>query len=288
MIYGLLAVIIIILSIKIYLLKKAAREISDSFADRLHTDTNVPIGISSRDRDMRYLADSINTQLKVLRREHHKYTVGDRELKTAIINISHDIRTPLTAISGYLDIMKEMDKSEEIEKYLDILEERSAVMKQLTEEMFSYSVALSDGVNKDKTEFSVNQLLEDTIIGYYGAISEKGIEPVIEISSNKQLRTLNRSSLGRVFSNLINNAIRYSDGDLSIKMDYEGTIFFSNSAPTLTSVQVEKLFDRFYTVESSRNSTGLGLAIARTLLEQMNGTIKAEFDNGILTFVVNI
>ena len=288
MIYGLLAVIIIILSIKIYLLKKAAREISDSFADRIHTDTNVPIGISSRDRDMRYLADSINTQLKVLRREHHKYTVGDRELKTAIINISHDIRTPLTAISGYLDIMKEMDKSEEIEKYLDILEERSAVMKQLTEEMFSYSVALSDGVNKDKTEFSVNQLLEDTIIGYYGAISEKGIEPVIEISSNKQLRTLNRSSLGRVFSNLINNAIRYSDGDLSIKMDYEGTIFFSNSAPTLTSVQVEKLFDRFYTVESSRNSTGLGLAIARTLLEQMNGTIKAEFDNGILTFVVNI
>ena len=288
MIYGLLAVIIIILSIKIYLLKKAAREISDSFADRLHTDTNVPIGISSRDRDMRYLADSINTQLKVLRREHHKYTVGDRELKTAIINISHDIRTPLTAISGYLDIMKEMDKSEEIEKYLDILEERSAVMKQLTEEMFSYSVALSDGVNKDKTEFSVNQLLEDTIIGYYGAISEKGIEPVIEISSNKQLRTLNRSSLGRVFSNLINNAIRYSDGDLSIKMNDEGTIFFSNSASSLTTVQVEKLFDRFYTVESSRNSTGLGLAIARTLLEQMNGTIKAEFDNGILTFVVNI
>lgn len=288
MIYGLLALIIIILSIKIYLLKRSAREISDSFADKLHTDTNTPIGISSRDKDMIYLADSINTQLKVLRREHHKYTVGDRELKTAIINISHDIRTPLTAISGYLDIMKEMDKSEEIEKYLDILEERSAVMKQLTEEMFSYSVALSDGVNKDKTEFSVNQLLEDTIIGYYGAISEKGIEPVIEISSNKQLRTLNRSSLGRVFSNLINNAIRYSDGDLSIKMNDEGTIFFSNSASSLTTVQVEKLFDRFYTVESSRNSTGLGLAIARTLLEQMNGTIKAEFDNGILTFVVNI
>ena len=288
MLYGLLAVIIILLSIKIYLLKRSAREISDSFADRLHTDTNTPIGISSRDKDMIYLADSINTQLKVLRREHHKYTVSDRELKTAIINISHDIRTPLTAISGYLDIMKEMDKSEEIEKYLDILEERSAVMKQLTEEMFSYSVALSDGVNKDKTEFSVNQLLEDTIIGYYGAISEKGIEPVIEISSNKQLRTLNRSSLGRVFSNLINNAIRYSDGDLSIKMNDEGTIFFSNSASSLTTVQVEKLFDRFYTVESSRNSTGLGLAIARTLLEQMNGTIKAEFDNGILTFVVNI
>ena len=288
MLYGLLAVIIILLIIKIYLLKRSAREISDSFADKLHTDTNTPIGISSRDKDMIYLADSINTQLKVLRREHHKYTVGDRELKTAIINISHDIRTPLTAISGYLDIMKEMDKSEEIEKYLDILEERSAVMKQLTEEMFSYSVALSDGVNKDKTEFSVNQLLEDTIIGYYGAISEKGIEPVIEISSNKQLRTLNRSSLGRVFSNLINNAIRYSDGDLSIKMNDEGTIFFSNSASSLTTVQVEKLFDRFYTVESSRNSTGLGLAIARTLLEQMNGTIKAEFDNGILTFVVNI
>ena len=91
------------------------------------------------------------------------------------------------------------------------------------------------------------------------------------------IRSLDRSSLARVVSNLLNNAIKYSDGDLEITLSETGEITFTNTASELNEVQVGKLFDRFYTVEVARKSTGLGLAIARTLIEQMNGTISAKY-----------
>lgn len=276
MIYGLLCVIIFVLCIKIYLMKKTAREISDSFADRLQNDTNTLISISSHDKDMRELADSINRQLKILRKEHNRYTLGDKELKTAITNISHDLRTPLTAICGYLDVMKRVEKTEKLARYLNIISDRAEMMKQLTEELFKYSVIISTDNNPETEEILVNQVLEDSVMGYYAALSEKGIIPKIKITEQKIVRRLNKASLSRVFSNLINNAIKYSDGDLEITLSDSGVISFANTASKLTPVQVEHLFDRFYTVETARNSTGLGLSIARTLLEQMSGSIAAE------------
>ena len=131
--------VIIILSVKIYLLKKSAREIVDGLSDKLQKDTNTVIYISSSDKDMLFLADSINKQLKLLRKEHLQYHQGNTELKTAITNISHDIRTPLTAIYGYLDMLQQTDDPEKHKKYIAIMKERAELMKQLTEELFRYS-----------------------------------------------------------------------------------------------------------------------------------------------------
>ena len=94
---------------------------------------------------------------------------------------------------------------------------------------------------------------------------------------------LDRSALSRVFSNLISNVIKYSDGDLKIVLSENGEIAFSNMASGLDEIQVGRLFDRFYTVEAARKSTGLGLAISKTLVEEMNGTISAEYENGRLS-----
>ena len=287
MLYCLLCVIIIMLFIRIYLMKKSASEISSSFAERLETDTNTLIDISSHDRDMRNLADSINHQLSILRREHLRYYQGDKELKNAIINISHDLRTPLTAICGYLDMMKSMDKPEAIERYLSIIEERTHNMKLLTEDLFQYSVIFSDDKNDKIEEVLVNKILENSIIGYYGAFHEKGISPEVHITENEIIRNLNEENLSRVFSNLLNNALKYSDGDLIITLSDNGEITFSNTAKELSTISVEQLFDRFYTVEAARNSTGLGLSIARTLVERMGGRITAEYiDNRLIIRIV--
>ena len=97
----------------------------------------------------------------------------------------------------------------------------------------------------------------------------------IKMPENKVFRTLARADLSRVFSNLLNNAVKYSTGDLEITLSENGELLFSNTAPAISEVQVGRLFDRFYTVESARNSTGLGLSIAKTLVERMGGTISA-------------
>ena len=275
--------LIVVLLIKIYLLKKSAREIGDKFADILKTDTNTLVDISSRDKDMCELADSINKQLKILRKEHLQYHQGNTELKNAITNISHDLRTPLTAIAGNLYMIGKTDELSEIREYVGAIEERTEAMKQLTEELFRYSMIVSNESKEDTEEVFVNQVLAESISSFYPVLTEKGITPQIHITDTRIVRNVNRSELARVFSNLLNNAVKYSNGDLDITLSDTGEITFANTAKELSTIEVEQLFDRFYTVEAAHHSTGLGLSIARTLVKRMGGTITADYDNGRLT-----
>ena len=95
-------------------------------------------------------------------------------------------------------------------------------------------------------------------------------------------RQLDAAALRRVFDNILSNAVKYADGDLAVSLLPDGTATFSNSAPSLSRVQAERLFDRFYTVETARDATGLGLSIARLLVEKMGGVITASYENGRL------
>ena len=278
---GLSVIIIFILATKVSLLQKSTREICDAFSDRLTMDTNTLIDISSRDKYMRQLVASINDQLRLLRRQRHQYLNGDRELKEAVTNISHDLRTPLTAICGYLDLLEREENSEKTARYLSLIKNRVDAMKLLTEELFRYSVILSTEELTVETVY-VNGVLEESIAAFYGVLTNRGIQPEIHITENRIERQLNREALGRVFSNILNNALKYSDGDLEIFLHDDGEIIFSNTASRLNEVQVGKLFDRFFTVEAARNSNGLGLAISKTLIEQMGGTIQAKLEEGRL------
>lgn len=285
MIYCLLcaAVVIILLCVKIYLLKKSAREISAQFADRLKNDTNNLIYVSCSDKDIRRLAESLSTQLSAMRAEELSYIQGNRELKSAVTNISHDLRTPLTAICGYLDMIQKTDDPEKQARYLSIMKERADMMKHLTEELFRYSVIVSDETELKTETVFVNQLLAESISSFYPTLSEKGITPKISITEERVERKLDSDALSRVFSNLLNNAAKYSDGDLEIALTESGEITFSNTAKELSAVEVEQLFDRFYTVEAARHSTGLGLSIARSLIQRMGGSITAEYSDERLT-----
>ena len=277
-IIGILLLIIFVLATKVYFLRKSAQEIAEAFRERLTADTNTLIDISTRDPYMRKLAADINVQLRLLRQQRHKYLTGDWELKEAVTNISHDLRTPLTAICGYLDLLDNEDKCENTSRYLSLIGNRVEAMKQLTEELFRYSVILSTG-ELVLEPVCVNGVLEEGIAAFYGVLTSRDIQPEIHITETRIERQLNREALGRVFSNILNNALKYSDGDLEITLLDDGEIVFSNTATRLNEVQVGKLFDRFFTVEAARNSNGLGLAISKTLIEQMSGSISAELVN---------
>lgn len=283
---GILVFIMGILVVKIYLLQKAAREIKEGFADRLITDTNTLIDISSHDKYMRELANTINIQFRKLRADRHRFQQGDMELKNAVSNISHDLRTPLTAICGYLDLLEQEEKSTTVERYIEVIRNRTEILKQLIEELFRYSVIITteDDITKEAVE--INRVLEESIAAFYVALNERKIIPSIKMPESKVICYLDGSALARVFSNLLNNAIKYSSGDLEITLSETGEITFINTASRLDEVQVGKLFDRFYTVEAARKSTGLGLAIAKTLVEQMNGTISAKYENNRLIICI--
>lgn len=278
-----LAAVIIILLIKIALMRRSADEIRLDFADKLEHDTNTLILLSSRDSSMRRLADSINKQLRELRRERHRFQRGDFELKDAVTNISHDLRTPLTAICGYLDLMESEEKSEELERYLAVIKSRVEVLKQLTEELFGYSAFMTTSRDASFENLSLNAALEESISAYYAALNGCGIAPEIFMPDEHIFRQLNKNALSRILGNIISNAIKYSDGDLRIELRDSGEVIFTNRAPGLDETQVGKLFDRFYTVEAATKSTGLGLSIARALTEQMNGSINAFYRGGNLS-----
>lgn len=285
---GIMAAFNIWLLLKVRSLQSAAREIESAFADRLITDTNTLIDISSSDRHMRSLANSVNIQLKKLREARRRFEQGDMELKNAVTNISHDLRTPLTAICGYLDLLEGEKNTENSQRYIRIIRDRAQLLSNLTEELFRYSIIISAENTAIPETVNVGGVLEESIASFYTALKERDILPNILIPEKKVMRTLDRSALVRVFSNLLNNAIKYSDGDLDIELSESGAVTFTNTASGLNEVQVGRLFDRFYTVEAARKSTGLGLTIARTLIEQIGGTIFAKYDHNRLTITVTL
>lgn len=281
----LLGLLVVMLAIKVVLLRKSARVLRQELLRRRNEETNTLLSLPSRDREMRLLTSTLNQELRSLRQDRLRYQQGDRELKDAVAGISHDLRTPLTAISGYLELLKFQQLPPDATRYLEQVENRTQSMKRLTEELFQYSVAASS----EKLELQpvdLGRALEETLLAFCGALESRGITPEIHLTEKKVIRYLDPGALNRVLGNLLTNALKYSAGDLSVTLDESGRIAVSNSAPQLDPITTGRLFDRFYTVEAAKNSTGLGLSIAKALTERMGGRIWAEFSQGRLTLLV--
>lgn len=285
---GLLTILLALLFLKIRMLHKAAEEIKDAFADRLQTDTNTLIGLSSRDKPMQELAASINVQLRELRRERRRFQQGDSDLKQAITNLSHDIRTPLTAICGYLELLEQEELPPHARSYVAVIQNRTALLAQMTEELFQYSVVRGAESPLQIRAVSLHPILEESIAAFYASFQAHHITPEIEMPDHAVYAMTDPAALSRVFANLFCNVLKYSSGDLRICLSKDGEIRFTNYAPKLNEVQVGKLFDRFYTVEAAQNATGLGLSITRTLLHQMGGSIQASYENQHLIISIRL
>lgn len=283
---ALLGVLLLILAGKVYTLHKSARQLREGMAQQLERETNTLLSVSSGDREMRALADALNGQLAQLRAERQRYQHGDLELKEAITNISHDLRTPLTAIVGYLALLEGEEKSETVERYLSQISNRTQVLHQLSEELFAYAL-LTAPQPLHPQRVDLRGLVEEALLSYCGAMEQRGMEPTIQLPEGRVERNLDPTAAGRVLSNIISNALKYSAGDFAVTMTPDGVITFANSAPDLNPVLVQRLFDRFFTVETARHSTGLGLSIAKLLTQQMEGTLEAKYQEGQLVITLS-
>lgn len=282
-----LTLCVVLLLLKFLLLRHSIREVAEELDEKLKTDTNTLISIFTGDQAVQTLAAQINEQLAALRRERLRLQNGDAELKAAVTNMSHDLRTPLTAICGYLDLLEREPHSDNSKRYLAVMRERTDAMCALTQELFQYSVITSTADRLILQPVCLNDLLEQCLAVFYGALTGRGITPEIQMPEQAVIRKLDAAATRRVLENILSNAVKYSDGDLCVSLTVQGKVTFTNHAANLGSVQVERLFDRFYTVETARHASGLGLSIAKLLTEQMGGSITANYYDGMLSISVS-
>ena len=279
-----LIVICIALTIKLYFMKKSVKEIEAGLKNILKFDTNNLITISSSEKNIKKLATSLNIELKTIRKQKLQYENGNQELKKLVTNISHDLRTPLTAIKGYIDLIEKDKLSKNQEKYLNIIQKKTDELTELTEQLFDFSKTIDSDIKISKEKCNINEILEEVLASYYVIFKEKGIEPQISMCSENVYKKLNKASIIRIFENILSNISKYCVNNFKVELKDDGTIIFANKVKDglLDATTVQKIFDRYFTVENAKKSTGIGLSIAKELVELNDGSISANFTKDTL------
>ena len=282
--FSILLFICIILILKIYSIKKSIKEIQKSIENILNTDTNNLILIS--DASVKKLAIFLNKELKEMRKQKLQYEYGNQELKRNITNVSHDLRTPLTAIKGYIELLKEESLTQNGRKYISVINRKTEELTELTGQLFDFAKTLDMDMVLTKEKCYLNELLEEVLASYYPIFKEKNIVPEVLICNEKVEKELNKASIIRVFENIFSNIVKYSNGNFKVELKNDGKIIFSNKATSLDATTVQKIFDRYFSVENAKESTGIGLSIAKQLVELNGGSISADYVKGILVIEV--
>ena len=281
--YFIIAVLVLVsaaLGAKVVLLRKNAGELAEGVKKRLSDPSNAGLAVTGADKEMSALRDALDEALGELNGARLRYEQGDAALKNALTYLSHDIRTPLTAVTGYLDLL-DGATGEERERYLEIIREKTGELAELTDELMQYTT-LAAGRGEEKPEaLNLRATLESTLAAAYPLFKARGVTPVLFCPAGATVYA-DKSAVCRVFENVVKNAAKYADGDLTVTADGDGNVRFVNRAQTLTPLQVGKLFDRYYTVAAGDGSMGLGLTSARFLMQRIGGRITAEKDGELL------
>lgn len=279
----------------IYLIeyKRQIRQINEQILFILKHNTNAKIQTQVlANKEMNSLAKNINEVIEKHRKLEIELEKTNQNFKETITNISHDLRTPLTSASGYLQLMSSKETTKEKKKeYLAIIKERIDRVKELLEQLFEYARIEAKEYELVKERISINTILEQTISEFYEDFVAKGMEPNIQIT-NKRLSIIgDENALKRVFQNIIGNALIHGKETLAISLEVKNEkkiIQFSNQTDSIEEAEIEQLFQRFYTTDKSRTkkTTGLGLAIVKSFVEQMGGEIKASLEKGLFTITI--
>lgn len=287
-----LSIIILMLLFYLYFTKKEIKNIINQLNDYNILHTRKRIDIKLFDKDIEQLANSINNHIDIHVNSVVKQKIAEDELKMGIANISHDIRTPLTSILGYIQMSQKENLSKEKQmEYLNVAQTRSESLKNILENFFSLSIVQSPEHKLELNYINLNNLLYEVIAGLYENIEDKKMNLNIEIEEENLIILGDGIAVNRVIENLITNMIKYSRGNEFISLSKEkdmAVLTISNRVEDINKESIKLLFNRFYKQDLSRNSSdssGLGLPITKSLMEKMEGNIKAELNDNIISFI---
>lgn len=234
-------------------------------------------------RELWELVDGINCVIDSSARVENMVLHREEELRETMANLSHDIRTPLTSLEGYFYLLRENYSPEEQSRYMEIMEERIGRLREMLEELFMYTKIQDEEYHLGLEMVSLTKLTQQSVLSFYEELKKSGIEPEIAMPEHNIVIEGNEAAVSRVLQNIIKNALEHSAGDLMLRLyEREGQIFFvcSNHVTHPEDIEIEQVFKRFYRADAARTrtSTGLGLPIARGLMEKMNGELTAALE----------
>lgn len=287
-----LAIGLIIFIALYFSLRKNVSDIADRLDSINSTKTNAKILIGSANNLIKKLALAINNGLEEKLKVEAEYKRMDLELRQAIANISHDLRTPLTSIMGYIQLIEDDNLPEEEKKqYIDIVKKRSKALQMLISGFYDLSRLEAKEYKFEFKTLNLYNIICDITASYYNDFLNKGIDPALELEENIKLVISDENAVRRISSNLIQNMLKYSSKNMSVTLSQkDGYIsnIFTNDAPDLKEEDVPHLFERFFTGDKTRTekSTGLGLAITKQLVEQMGHEISASLKDKELSIEI--
>ena len=294
--YIIIAVLLIIsvyFGARFFLLSKSIKDVKDDFKEICEDmETSRKVTLSHPDRNLEKLLKEFNVYL----RDTQKYRIDqlrrEKDLRRQIQSISHDLRTPLTSILGYVELIKDNDCVEEDKiEYINIIQKKSKALQNLIQSFYDLSRLESDEYNIELKETDVHKILMEQLLTTYNDFEKRNIEAEINIGEKPIMLNVDSNALSRIYSNLIGNAVKYSISMFNVEMeeiDHQVIMKFSNDTDNLVEDDLENLFKRFYMKDKSRNnqSSGLGLTVTKLLTEKMGGEIAAELSHNILTFII--
>ena len=283
-----LLIAVIALIVKVVLLRRALTEIDEQVKSHLDGTDSSAFRLSTADKRARDLANDLDAELQELHRERVFLQDGDRRMKDNVTAISHDLRTPLTAINSYVDLLSNEQDEAKRKEYLERIKDRTSELKDMTSELFKYSVSADAHYDSQLSteDVDLQRIIEDSLLSFYNEFKTHDITPVTSFPDDAVTVNCNRKTMMRIFDNIFSNAAKYATSSLAITLTPGRNVTVKNDAPDLTPVQVSRMFDKYYTVKDNKNSTGLGLSIARELIESMGGSITASLNDGELTVIL--
>ncbi len=243
-------------------------------------------------RHLAGLISEFNYTLEDIQKERQKYEKREKEFQKQIENISHDLRTPLTVILGYLKFVKNKNyaaQDEELREILDIIELKGETMKNLVSQFYEFSRLNAGDYTIKPDRVDVSRILRESLLGNCQILEGTSLDINIDLPEHPVWAVADAAALERIFLNLLQNAGRYAHTYLNIRLsetEKDIAVFFDNDAEELSQEAFSRLFDRFYTQDISRNQggTGLGLTVAKSLAESMGGTLEAHLGEGRISF----
>lgn len=284
-----LIVISVYLCLRLFYVEKQVNSLTNQLTDinKNKTDKGVTIGLLNK--KIEALAEKINENIEGKRQCEANKIKLENDLRQTIANMSHDLRTPLTSIIGYIQFLK-LDNTDEKERkeYLNIAEQRAKALESLLNDFYELSLIESLDYEMNPEKLNITKILQELVLGRYADFAYRGIKPDIDIPDENIYIAADKKSIERVIENLLSNSIKYAENKVHILLMTErdtAILKISNNAENLTEQDVERIFDRFYMADKTRSGsgTGLGLAIVKGLVQKMNGKVSADMKDNILS-----